>query len=60
MRILILVLIFVLCGCATIDYKNLKPKAIYTLEDGSKIKVYKTLDEIIYIKGDSFSTTRSK
>lgn len=60
MRILILILAVTLCGCASVDYRNLRPKAIYTLEDGSKIKVYKTIDEIIYIKGESFSATRSK
>jgi predicted transcriptional regulator len=53
MRIL-LILLLGIAGCAPIS-KNLKPSEIYTLEDGSKIKIYKTHNEIIYIKNNNFS-----
>lgn len=33
--------------------------AIYTLEDGSKIKVYKTPNEKIYIKSNDFSVIQN-
>ena len=36
------------------DYRNLKPSSIYTLEDGSKIKVYRTNTENIFIKDNDF------
>jgi len=44
------ILLIGMIGCAPISY-DLKPTAIYSLEDGSKIKVYKTQTEkIIYQK----------
>lgn len=42
-------------GCASIDYQNLKPVSIYTLEDGSKIKVYWTPRENIYVSDNNLS-----
>jgi hypothetical protein len=60
MRILILGLVVVMCGCVSVEYKDLKPQSVYTLEDGSKIRVYRTMSETMYIKGDSFSTIRSE
>ena len=48
------ILLIGMIGCAPISY-DLKPTAIYSLEDGSKIKVYKTRTEKIYIKNNDFS-----
>ena len=50
----IYILLIVLVGCAPINY-DLKPTTIYTLEDGSQIKVYKTQTEKIYIRSNDFS-----
>jgi hypothetical protein len=49
MKKVLLLLCLVLSGCCTTTYEYLKPTKIYELEDGSKIRVYSTVNETIYV-----------
>jgi len=58
MKKIIFILILFISGCS-IPICNLKPSAIYKLDDGKVIKVYRTNQENIYIKGNDFSVVNN-